>query len=74
MNDLKPAINSLQHALVALTELAEGQMPVQEQIFTAVSFYTLLCYERAASDEIASKTIQAAVEFGASLKEEPTND
>jgi hypothetical protein len=74
MSDLQQAIDSLQHALVALTELAEGQMPVQEQIFTAVSFYTLLCYERAASDEIASKTIQAAVEFGASLKEEPTND
>ena len=49
-------------------------MPVQEQIFTAVSFYTLLCYDRAASDEIASKTIQAAVEFGASLNEEPTHD
>jgi hypothetical protein len=74
MSDLQQAIDSLQHALVALTELAEGQMPVQEQIFTAVSFYTLLCYERAASDEIASKTIQAAVEFGASIKEEPTND
>ena len=74
MSDLQQAIDSLQHALVALTELAEGQMPVQEQIFTAVSFYTLLCYDRAASDEIASKTIQAAVEFGASLKEEPTND
>jgi len=74
MSDLQQAIDSLQHALIALTELAEGQMPVQEQIFTAVSFYTLLCYERAASDEIASKTIQAAVEFGASIKEEPTND
>ena len=74
MSDLQQAIDSLQHALVALTELAEGQMPVQEQIFTAVSFYTLLCYERAASDEIASKTIQAAVEFGASLNEEPTHD
>ena len=74
MSDLQQAIDSLQHALVALTELAEGQMPVQEQIFTAVSFYTLLCYDRAANDELASKTIQAAVEFGASLKEEPTHD
>ena len=74
MSDLQQAIDSLQHALVALTELAESQMPVQEQIFTAVSFYTLLCYDRAANDELASKTIQAAVEFGASLKEEPTHD
>ena len=71
---MQESLNSYRHALIAISDLADNQMPVHEQIFAGISYYTQLCFEMAPNTDLAQRTIDAGIEYGKKLSEENDDD
>tara|TARA_R100001460_G_scaffold6986_1_gene18010 strand:+ start:1628 stop:1843 length:216 start_codon:yes stop_codon:yes gene_type:complete len=63
-DDLPCAQDHFREGLVSLMALAHQQMEPQEVVFFGIAALTSYCYTMAPNDDVAQRTIDAAIETG----------